>query len=309
MFTGSIVRYPNRGVGGRSNWQGNTSPLLIKDLLETFQPRVFCDPACGSDTSGDVARQFQNQGCNIIYHGRDLHSGFDLLSHSLEDEIKMQADLILYHPAYFRMIFYSGNVWGTEPHPSDLSRCETYEEFITKLQRTMINAYSALKRGGRMAVQIGDYRKDGVYYPIQSHVASIAPGVIESIIIKEQNNCRSDRQKYNSPIIRIEHESIVIVRRDGVVFGQLDATLAISERLKMFANCTWRAIVEYAFEQLGNRATLAMLYDFIERHAHTRIKSEFYREKIRQTVQKIGVRLERGVWARGTAAHASAQAA
>ncbi len=302
MFTSSVVSYPERGNFGKSGWQGNTSGLLIKDLLQTFRPNVFVDPACGSNTSGDVARSFQAQGCNLEYYGRDLHSGFDLLSNSLQEEIKNPADLIFYHPPYFNMLRYSGNVWGKEPHPSDLSHCETYEDFMCKLQRTLFNSYAALKNGGRLAVLIGDLRRQGQYFPMQSHVAAFAPGVIESIIIKRQHNCRSDRQNYSSRIIRIEHESLIILRRDGLVFGALDATLAVSERLRMFSNCTWRGIIEYAFEQFGNRATLDQLYQFIERHAHTRIKSEFWKEKVRQTVRAIAVRLERGVWAIGSQA-------
>lgn len=297
MFTRSVVSYEERGGFGRAGWPGNTSGRLIKDLIETVNPRVVVDPACGSNTTGDVVAAMRREGYQLEYHGRDLHQGFDLQSNPLAAEIGVPADLVFYHPPYWKMLRYSGNVWGTEPHPADLSHAETYDEFMYRLQLTLVNAFDCLKRGGRLAVLIGDLRKEGVYYPMQSHVASFAPGVVESIIIKQQHNCTSDRREYTSRIIRIEHESLIILRRDGVVFGPLDATLAISNRLKMFSTCTWRAIVEYALENLGGKATLDELYGYIEEHASERIKSPHWKEKIRQTATAFAVRLERGVYA------------
>lgn len=296
----SVVSYPERGPFGQSSYRGNTTGYLIQDLIETFQPRYVCDPAKGSDTTGDVIASMNRQGYSIEYCGLDLHSGFDLLTDSLSARLKRPADLIFYHPAYFSMVKYSGEVWGKQPHPSDLSRCESYEDFLCKLQRTLINIYEGVKRGGHYAVQIGDLRNAGTYYPMQAHLVAIAPGKLENIIIKRQHNCTSDRRSYNSQIIRIEHEYLITFKRDGVVIGAFDATLATSERLRMFSNCTWRAIVEYAFEHFGNRASLNELYQFIEERAHTRIKSIHWKEKIRQTVQSVAVRLERGVYARRT---------
>jgi hypothetical protein len=34
----SVVSYPERGHYGKSNWRGNTSGHLIKDIIEHFQP-------------------------------------------------------------------------------------------------------------------------------------------------------------------------------------------------------------------------------------------------------------------------------
>lgn len=296
MITSSVVSYENRGPFGNNAYRGNTSGYLVKDLIETFNPRVVCDPANGSDTTGDVVRTLNRQGYQIKYFGYDLSKGFDLLSNSLSERMAQPADLVFLHPPYHHMVRYSGEVWGDQPHPNDLSRCASYEEFLCKLQRALFNIYEAVKSGGRYAVQIGDLRRAGIYYAMQAHVVAIAPGAVESIIIKKQNNCTSDRKRYNNPIIRIEHESVIIFRRDGIVFGALDATLATSERLKMFSNCTWRAIVEHAFNHFGNRASLDELYKFIEERAHTRIKSEHWKEKIRQTVRASAVRLERGVY-------------
>jgi hypothetical protein len=296
MLTSSVVSYEERGPFGKSSYRGNTTGYLVKDLIETFNPSSVCDPACGSDTTGDVVRALNRQGYRIDYQGFDLSRGFDLLSDSLAERVSRPADLIFFHPPYHDMVTYSGEVWGDRAHPSDLSRCASYEEFLSKLQRALFNIYEAVKGGGRYAVQIGDLRRAGAYYPMQAHVIAIAPGLVENVIIKRQHNCTSDRRVYGGRVIRIEHEYLITFRRDGVVFGAFDATLATSERLRMFSNCTWRAIVNYAFAHFGNRATLEQLYSFIEERAHSRIKSAHWKEKIRQTVSAVAVRLERGVY-------------
>lgn len=297
-LTGSVVSYPERGNYGSSSWRGNTTGHLVYDLLETFDPSLVCDPMCGSNTTGDVVAEMNRQGYNIQYVGLDLHSGFDVLSDSLAARLPREADFIFAHPPYHDMVPYSGSQWGAQAHPADLSRCESYEDFLSKLERACLNLYEATRRGGHYAIQIGDLRRAGTYYPMQAHLVAIAPGALENIIIKRQHNCVSDRKSYGGGrLIRIEHEYVCVFRRDGMVFGMFDAALNTSSRLKMFSNCTWRAVVEYALEDLGGKASLEELYGFIEERAQDRIKSPFHREKIRQTVNTVAVRLERGVYA------------
>jgi hypothetical protein len=296
-LTGSVVSYPDRGNYGRASYRGNTSGRLLVDLFETFRPSVVCDPAEGGGTTGDVCAALNRRGFNIEYHGFDLSRGFDLLSNSLSERLTRPADLIFFHPPYHDMVTYSGEVWGAEAHPNDLSRCASYEEFLSKLQRALYNIYEGVERGGRYAVQIGDLRRAGSYYAMQAHLIAIAPGLLENVIIKQQHNTTSGRRTYSSPVVRIEHEYVCTFRRDGIVFGAFDATLAASERLRMFSNCTWRAIVEFAFAHFGGRASLEQLYQFIEEKAHSRIKSKHWKEKIRQTVQRVAVNIERGLWA------------
>lgn len=297
MFTGSVVSYKERCHYGSAKWRGNTTGHIIRDLIKTYHPAFVCDPAMGSDTTGDVVAEMNREGYQIEYCGLDLHSGFDLLTDSLAGHLTKPADLIYFHPPYGNMITYSGEVWGERAHPSDLSRSESYEDFLCKLERGLINIYEAVRRGGHYSVQIGDMRRAGTYYPMQAHLVAIAPGVLENIIIKQQHNCHSDRRSYAGPVVRIEHEYLITFRRDGVVFAMMDATLQTSERLKMFSNCTWRAVVEYALSEMGGQASLDELYGFIEERATARIKSIHWKEKIRQTVRAVAVHVERGVWA------------
>lgn len=299
-LTGSVVSYPDRGNYGSARWRGNTSGRLVRDLLETFNPSLVCDPMCGSNTTGDVVDEMNREGYQIQYVGLDLHSGFDVLRDSLTERLPRPADFIFAHPPYHDMISYSGpgGQWGDAAHSSDLSRCESYQQFLSFLERACLNLFEATRKGGHYAIQIGDLRRAGVLYPMQAHLIAIAPGALENIIIKRQHNCVSDRKSYgNGRLIRIEHEYVCIFRRDGMVFGMFDAAMNTSDRLKTFSECTWSAVVEYALENLGGSASLDELYGFIEERASDRIKSVHWKEKVRQTVNAVAVRLERGVYA------------
>lgn len=57
----------------------------------------------------------------------------------------------------------------------------------------------------------------------------------------------------------------------------------------------WAAVVRAALEALGGRAELADLYREIEGHRPT--TNAFWQAKVRQTVQRIAVRIGAGVWA------------
>jgi hypothetical protein len=309
VITGSVVSYPTRSGHGRSSWPGNISGNFLRDLILTFRPNVVCDPACGSNTTGDVIAELNRQGHRIKYYGFDLHSGFDLITDSLPERLDTPADFVFFDPPWLNIHKYSGVVWGTQPHPSDISHCTGVEDYWRMMSRALLNIFEALKRGGRYSVKIGDVRRGGEYHPLQAQLIALAPGKLESVIIKQLHNCRSDKTPYANSLIFIEHEYVCTFRRDGSFFGAFDAVMATSQRLRMFSNCTWRAIVEYAFEHFGNRATLEQLYQFIEERAYTRIKSAHWKEKIRQTVQKCAVRVERGVYVRAAGVTQAAAAA
>lgn len=58
---------------------------------------------------------------------------------------------------------------------------------------------------------------------------------------------------------------------------------------------TWAALTQAALEQLGGRASLQQLYREIDGHRPT--PNPFWQAKVRQTVQRIAVRVDAGVWA------------
>jgi hypothetical protein len=204
---GSVLSFPDRGPWGDSRYRGNCSGYIYKGVFEQLRPRVFTDPMVGSGTSVDVAR-----GMGIEAHGLDLHSGFNVLAHSILERVGKPSDLVLSHPPYHDIIVYSGKVWGKAPHPDDLSRCKTEEEFVEKLHLSLLNQRTATARGGYYGLIIGDVRRRGRYSSYQAEmIARMPKAELCAVLIKEQHNVQSEGTQYpNLTLPRILHEYIVL---------------------------------------------------------------------------------------------------
>jgi hypothetical protein len=299
MTTSSILSFPDRGHYGDSRYRGNCSGHVIREMLEYFKPRVFTDPSCGGDSSGSVVAEMRKKGSQIEYFGLDLHSGFNILKDSLTERIGgSRCDYLFYHPAYMDIVKYSGSQWGTEAHPDDLSNCVDYEDFLTKLSISLQNIYECLKGNAYFSVLIGDVRRQGNYYSIQSDILQIAPGKLDGILIKKQHNCVSDKKTYSGRFIPISHEYLINFRKDKLVFGMLDASLEISRKLEMLSRANWSATIKTALNRLGGQANLTDLYAAIEATAPDKVKPrKNWKARIRCELQRHFRPLERGVWA------------
>jgi hypothetical protein len=111
------------------------------------------------------------------------------------------------HPPYWNIIRYSET-------PGDLSNVGDYEQFRGLLMMCLKRCYDALEPGGRMAVLIGDVRRQGTYTAIIKDVLNFPHGEIRSVIIKVQHNCTSDRRQYGKlEDVPIKHEYCVVFRK------------------------------------------------------------------------------------------------
>jgi hypothetical protein len=96
----------------------------------------------------------------------------------------------------------------------DLSNVAGYEQFRCLLMTCLKRCYDALEPGGRMAVLIGDVRRQGRYTAIIRDVLNFPHGEIRSVIIKVQHNCTSDRRSYGKlEDPPIKHEYCVVFRK------------------------------------------------------------------------------------------------
>jgi hypothetical protein len=205
----SVVSYPDRGPWGDANYRGNCSGHLVKDLILRFKCQSVFDPSEGSGTVRDVVSGInQYRRTNIEYEGRDLRQGWNLMTSELPQK---QYDLVWYHPPYWDIISYSG-------HPHDLSNARTIDEFETMLNLCVERLIQVVKRGGIMAVLIGDKRKFGQYYALfRTLLVNDKIGQLKAIIIKIQHNCQSDRVAYgqsNPHLIPIKHEYCLLFQRN-----------------------------------------------------------------------------------------------
>lgn len=293
----SIVSYPERGEGGSNKYRGNCSPKLIEDLIGFYQPKEICDYMCGSGTTGAAAN-----ACGIQSHLYDLHSGFDILN----CDIPERSEFTFWHPPYFDIIKYSdvmysaANVkakYGYDPREFDLSRIPTWEGFVEAMNYAMMKQFAALEKGGRIAVLMGDIKKRGRLYSMLAEIAK--PGTMEQIIIKAQHNCVSDRIQYSGNFIPIQHEYVMICRKDNPIQIPVMLSKTYQADIRDMRGSTWRDVVYSIMESQKEPVSLTYLYEQIEGHAKTK-SNENWKEKIRQTLQKYPKyfrHTERGMWA------------
>jgi hypothetical protein len=271
------MSYKNRGKWGNAKYRGNCSGWVVHDLLKHYKPKHFLEVFAGGGTGFEVARDL---GYTESIH-LDLNAQWGGWN-ALTDDIPEGSDFIFIHPPYHDIIQYSGVMWGDKPHPDDLSRCASYEEFIRKLNFVHAKAYASLRHGGRMAILIGDVKKNGRYFPIQKDMNWY--GEMDMHFIKEQHNCMSDKNKYPKDVIRIVHEHLLVFRKEDIWMFPVIITQKVHRDIRLSEKVTWRDLVQAALESLGGTATLPQLYQVIESTKKAE-NNKHWKEKVRQTLQ------------------------
>lgn len=291
----SILNFPERGPWGKASWRGNCSGHIYRALFEQYRPQFFIDPMMGSGTSIEVANEM-----GIEAKGLDLHQGFNILRDSILQAAGREGDLIFSHPPYHDMIVYSGNVWG-KPHSDDLSRCESEEDFLCKMEIALLNQREATKAGGHYGMLIGDLRKNGKYSPYQADlIARMPKSELASVVIKAQHNCyTTDNKAYGKmKHMRIMHEYIVLWSKPRTVALCLGALAEMAKQQATGLSTAWKAIVHHALTTLGGVANLSSIYQFIAKHAESKLaNNKNWQSKVRQILQKYFVPKDRGIWA------------
>lgn len=207
----SIVSYPNRGPWGDASYPGNCSGHLVRGLIRHFRPKFVADPTEGSGTTKAVCASL-----GVNYWGSDLKEGFDLTAEPLLTALPWTPELVFLHPPYFKIIRYSGKVWGDRPDCRDLSQVDDWQEYLKRLYTMIEHCRSALTKGGHLAILIGDVAESGSYYSSQASILRwYPPELVEAMIIKAQHHVRSDQTEYSSNIIRIMHEYCIVLRAPG----------------------------------------------------------------------------------------------
>ena len=290
----SVMSFPNRGPWGKSNWRGNTSGHVIREIVEHFQPKLFVDACEGSGTSRDVCRDM-----GIDYVGLDLFNGQDFTRDSILSSLSRPADVVFTHPPYHDMITYSGEVYGHELD-GDTSRCVDPEEFVAKSQVMLMNQREATRDGGIYATLIGDHRGGtlgrGNFRSYQADFIQMMPkDELLSVTIKLQHNCLSDTRQYSGNFVPIMHEYLLLWKKSAKSLFAVSLDIA-SGMTKQVAT-TWRNAIRMVMMRL-KEAKLSDIYAEVEKVAGPLIANNpNYKAKIRQTLQKHFENVERGVWA------------
>ena len=172
--------------------------------------------------------------------------------------------------------------YGYDPMPLVLSRIPDWERFVQAMNYAMMKQFSALEKGGRMAVLMGDIKKKGKLYSMIAEI--VKPGTMENIIIKAQHNCFSDNTQYSGTFIPILHEYVLIVRKDSPTAIPVLMCSQKTMDIRDMPGATWRDVVSAVLEECNKAVSLAYLYEQIEPHKKARA-NQWWKEKIRQTLQ------------------------
>jgi len=279
----SIAAYFARGKYGQTDWRGNCSGLLIKDLLMHFKPKFVIDPMAGSGTTGEVCRDL-GIDC-LLLDLNPKYGGFN----ALKDELPRSADFIFVHPPYFvfpgsNMPQYSGKMWGDSPHPDDGSWIQDEDKFRKWFNCVQANIYQGLRKGGRVCYLIGDSRFRGKYYSMFKNMDIY--GDLESVIIKRQYNCMSDAIDYSGKFIPIQHEYLVIIRKNDSYIIRCWVVHKTEANILKSPKIHWRALIQSVIEELGGRATREDIYKVVKNHPKAK-NNKHLKEKIRQVINSF----------------------
>jgi len=271
----SIISYKERGPYGNSNYRGNCSGYVIKDLIKYYykdsKPKKFIEIFSGGGTGKDVAKELKITNSLHL----DLNNGWN----ALVDEIPSGADFIFSHPPYWDIVKYEKQ--RENYSADDLSNEMSYEEFINKLNFINEKIYHSLVNGGRHAILIGDIRKRGKYYSIIKDMKWF--GELESHIIKIQHNCVSDNISYNNSFIPIKHEHLLIFKKNKIWSYNTKTTINGLEHIMSITVITWRDLVQATIEYLKNKATVDDIYNILIKSKKAQ-NNNHIREKIRQVL-------------------------
>jgi hypothetical protein len=202
----SLYHFHRAGEYGDRKWPGNCGGNLIKDLLTYFKPGLVFDPMSGSGTCNDVC---QEQG--IACMAWDIHQNFDACDPKDFPPAEM-FDFIWAHPPYWRMKLYADD-------PRDLSRSPTLEHFLRRYGQFIRNCRNSLKRGGKLAILMGDYhdREAGGQVPLVFHTKHLAfnAGLRQHCtdIIRFSHGNSSSQKAYRSSFIPGLHDTCMIFER------------------------------------------------------------------------------------------------
>lgn len=290
----SIVSYPERGQYGSSKYRGNATGKLLLDLHKVYKYNEISDYMAGSFTTLDVSKELNiKSNCYDLNGLKGESSKFDLV----ENDIKERNQFIYWHPPYWDIIKYSGNMYGKEPIKNDLSHIKDYNEFIKAINYCLAKQYASLKVGGRIAILMADIKKNHKLYSMLLDMNKL--GTLEQIVIKEQLNCYSDSKKYsNENFIRIAHEYCMILRKDEPLILDYMIPKKAKMDLRDSMNITWKDLVASSLEALGGRIELNNLYKFLDGYKKT-TNNPNWKAKIRQTLQvnpSLFTNIDRGVW-------------
>ena len=297
----TILSFPERGPWGDNNYRGNCSGYVQAYMIWKYHVKYLSELFAGSGTGSDVCKDM-----GINYFGMDLNPNpvrkdiitFDALINEVPDEVR-ESDMCFMHPPYSALIKipYAGSMYADptgECSKSDLGQMP-WTVFISELNKVIMKFYSSMSKGSRMAVLMGDVRRQGFH---SMFTDIVKPGAMEQVYIKMQHNCVSNGRSYSnynfSPIV---HEYIMVLKKASDLFIDFQLPTKHELDIRDSKSATWADVVQAALSSLGGKASLKEIYKIIDGHKKCSSNSN-WQAKVRQTLQtyKYFNHVSEGVW-------------
>jgi len=248
LETSTIWSFPTRGTWAthKNSYRGNWPPELVRNLLLTYTKSknkvldVFAgggttlieswllgrksigldispisEKVCGSRLAlMKKAAQEQNKkldpSCEPIFILGDSRNS-DKLIESAGWKIG-GIDLVCAHPPYLNALSYSKGIDG------ELSAAKSVDDFSKGLEEIISSSIRCLKKGGRLALLIGDVRRKGSLIPLGFVTVGLINKsglILDQVIIKAQHNDTSTNlyKRHSSLEYLIAHEYLFIAKK------------------------------------------------------------------------------------------------
>ena len=298
----TILSFPNRGPWGNNSYRGNCSGWIQAFLIWKYHVEKLAELFSGSGTGYDVAKDM-----GIKYVGADLNPtpvrpGI-LNVNAVTDEVPEEfygSDMLFMHPPYGAEIKipYAGSMYKDETgllSKSDLGQMP-WDTFMKTLNKIIMKYYAGMESGSRMAVLMGDVRRNGFH---SMFTDIVKPGNMEQVIIKAQHNCVSDGRTYQSRnFVPIVHEYIMVLRKLAPYLINFQLSRDYETDIRDSETATWKDVVFATLKKLNKNASLKEIYSEIEGHKKTKGNNN-WEAKVRQTLQQSNLftHVSEGVWA------------
>lgn len=235
-----IDKRDNSGVHN-ANYHGNFVPQIPRELMQRFTKKgdFVLDTFLGGGTTlietqrlerngigielqEDVAKQTkklikQEEKENLvsdIYVGDSSNFEYEKL---LEKYNIDNVQFIIYHPPYWDIIKFS-------EQDKDLSNCPTLENFLEKLEKTIVDSTKILQKGRYCAIVIGDKYEKGQVVPLGFYCMQLFQKhkmKLKAILVKNFNETKGKQNqqalwKYRAlanNLYLFKHEYIFVFRK------------------------------------------------------------------------------------------------
>ena len=235
-----IDKRDNSGVHN-ANYHGNFVPQIPRELMQRFTKKgdFVLDTFLGGGTTLIETQRLERNGIGIelqeevakqtkklikqeakenlvsdIYVGDSSNFEYDKL---LEKYNIDNVQFIIYHPPYWDIIKFS-------EQEKDLSNCPTLENFLEKLEKTIVDSTKILQKGRYCAIVIGDKYEKGQVVPLGFYCMQLFQKhkmKLKAILVKNFNETKGKQNqqalwKYRAlanNLYLFKHEYIFIIKK------------------------------------------------------------------------------------------------